>query len=1065
MMQENTDSQANKAIEKEETVADPNPVEQHEIVVEREEVEKQEITLEPEVVEAQEIIVEPEVVEAQEIIVEPDLVEQQEIVVEPEAVEQPDQIVQLPPPFVITLYVADEGIEECRRLLMAWVPDIPISIVVLSSTPFTFEYLQTHLSTLDTFTTEIVEDTAEVQSQHIYLIGPTQDVELKEYQLEIVRDPKPTATRGTVYFKSLAQSHKERSIVLLFADSIVPFASFIKYLGKQQACILHHTPPRSGFALKRTPAPIQHLVDRSFSLEQAAVYTQRFIESFNEDKVTALQRKPDFLQLIETTMRLLSELSKKSLDHITPEFGAKRIVQRLRILGLTTTTQYNEYLRADKEEVARLVRRIALTPFTLFNDSASMRFLAKAAIPALLKDADTNKTLRIWIPGCSTGENVISASMLVHEYSKSTDLPVKLRLIGTEVDEDILHFARKPLYALDELNNIPAAQRDQYFEEVEGIYEYRSSFLEQCHYSYLPATALPPYANIDLIYCAGVLPSLTPAAREQMLQHFNTALSSEGLLVLADQEVGNRDIPFFAPVKNKELAYKPIQATIPARKKETKISLFKNQAEKVKELKKAQPAPDPDPLKSGLTASLKSNGVKDLHRDFLLLIQAPVSLMIRPDFSIVDHIGDVGRFVSWPNNGKTANLLEAFPDGVREDLKFAVNQVIKSNIALKSRPIRPEFEGILREFRLQVHPIKLDDEANLLIQVIFIESDIPRPLPKPEPSSNDDVEHLEEELRKTKEKLTIVSGLLKDSKELLKKSNARQAESVAQESGSPKSNNEDKLKQQNSELKSTNQELLALNRDLVRRVEELRKNMNRKLEEAKRAHAASAAQNPAPAPAQESRGSFHKSLSLLLPRRHEVRTSLTSIIGFADLLADRIVDKDNIELAKYIGKAGHRLSENLSPLLSLDIADENSGPDMMVEATPEETIAASERVLVVEDSDATRRLLTLVLSDRFDCEVASDASEAIEKAEREIFKAVLLDIDLGKGPTGLDVLDHLRQKNYYRTVPFMAVTSMASPQDRSMLLRKGFDAFIPKPFQKVQLLSTLDKIIENRPAA
>ena len=89
--------------------------------------------------------------------------------------------------------------------------------------------------------------------------------------------------------------------------------------------------------------------------------------------------------------------------------------------------------------------------------------------------------------------------------------------------------------------------------------------------------------------------------------------------------------------------------------------------------------------------------------------------MIRPDFTIVDYIGNVGRFIAWPNNGHTINMLEAFPKGVQEDLRFAVNQVLKSKIALKSRPIRTEYEGIFREFRLQVHPINLDDAENNLI--------------------------------------------------------------------------------------------------------------------------------------------------------------------------------------------------------------------------------------------------------------------------------------------------------------------------------------------------------------
>ncbi len=200
--------------------------------------------------------------------------------------------------------------------------------------------------------------------------------------------------------------------------------------------------------------------------------------------------------------------------------------------------------------------------------------------------------------------------------------------------------------------------------------------------------------------------------------------------------------------------------------------------------------------------------------------------------------------------------------------------------------------------------------------------------------------------------------------------------------------------------------------------------------------------------------------------RHEIRTALTSIIGFADLLADRMVDADNKELAKYISKAGNRMSDSLAGLLDGDIeafevfdANESAAIEDPIH---EEGI--SDRLLVVEDSDATRRLLSLVLSDRFECELAADASEAIEKAQKEKFKAVLMDINLGTGKSGVDVLQQLRENSRYERVPFMAVTAMASPRDESLLLRKGFNAYLAKPFQKSKLLSTLDQMLEDSSA-
>jgi two-component system cell cycle response regulator DivK len=434
---------------------------------------------------------------------------------------------------------------------------------------------------------------------------------------------------------------------------------------------------------------------------------------------------------------------------------------------------------------------------------------------------------------------------------------------------------------------------------------------------------------------------------------------------------------------------------------------------------------------------------------------SPVSLLVRPDFAIIDQIGDVGLYISWPNNGKTANLLDALDPSFRKDLTEAAAQAFQHAYTLQSQPIFPDNNGILRSFRLQIRPLTSLEEIGDVLQVLFM-------LPNAE-APNAESDHtvgtansiaVEAELRRTREQVTALK---------------KQLQAVKARTDSPAANPSavslPKMRQQNSELRSTNKELLALNRDLVRRVEELRKKM--------RQQASAEQQAPPSAPVvqqalvqQTGAGTaLQQQLVQFISHRHEVRTALTSIMGFADLLAERLYDADNKELAKYIGKAGNRLSESLGPLLTQDMDDAEasiSGPEPFSE---ESDLFSSGRLLVVEDSDATRRLLTLVLSDRFDCEVASDASEAIEKAEKELFKAVLLDINLGTGQSGVDVMEYLKKKHPYRQVPFMAVTAMASPQDESMLLRRGFDAFVAKPFQKAKLLNTLDAMLEQKNAA
>ena len=965
---------------------------------------------------------------------------------------------------LISIYVTDEGLEQAKTLLTAWVPDVPLSIIVIPSKESHVTYFEQNLASDDTFTLSTLSETIPIHAGNIYVLSSHKSFIIRDNHLTVIEDSSSEEMPGESFLANYGRTLKQKAFVLFFAKSIADFSGIIKLLASCNATLIHYSQQHQHQNV-HLEIPVQHLVEQSSSIRNVALSTQRFIESFNPDTVSELQQDPNNVSYVQHITSILNDVTPFSLEHFNPQYVLFHVYPRMRLHGFEGIHEYIEKLATDKEEATRLALRISIRSAFFFNDLRSLRVIAKTMIPSLVKEKNPEESIRIWIPGCSSGEDILSLSMLIHEHADSIQTSTKVQFLGTDETKQVLDFALSARYSAGGIHAIPEILKEKFFALEEGLYQYEPVYFEQCQYSVAALVDDSPPQDVDIIYCKDVLPILASSAQEKLLGQFKESLSQNGLLVLGSNEGHQAHLPFFVSLKNQPYIYKAIQETADHEVEVETIQLYKNQdGLSTTPPKNREISLPTEPQSEQVEATEKNINISALHKDLLLQIQAPVSLMIRPDFSIVDHIGNVGRFLAWPNNGHTMNMLEAFPKEVREDLRFAVNQVLKSKVALKSRPIDTKYNGIFREFRLQVHPINLDDTNNSLIQIIFVEA-APiqeKPAKIDENEQKQELEQIKSQLEETKQKFKVVSDLLKDSKELLKQAKNREKKAldeVSKVSQKSSSKEFDKISLQNKELRSTNTELLELNRDLVRRIEELRRNMNRKLKEIEAERAQSPAKDKV---APDSPSPVHKNLSLLIPKRHEVRTSLTSIIGFADLLAERIVDKDNRELAKYIGKSGHRLSENLAPLLSLEFSDDETAAGAeSQEVDIDEDIVSSNRVLVVEDSDATRRLLTLVLSDRFECEVASDGSEAIKKAEKEIFKAVLMDIDLGKGPNGIDVLDHLRQKNYYRTVPFMAVTSMATPQDRSMLLRKGFDAFVPKPFQKGLLLSTLDKMIDN----
>ena len=1093
---------------------------------------------------------------------------------------------------LLTIYVSEDGISACERMLTSWAPEVPLSILIIARRSEHLDRIDSSLKVLaptSTATHAIGQDgeddlerkrfvpirvtkTTQISKGNVYLISTELHIRFKENTLFVsekaIPDQEQDAVKsGYVFFCSLTRSLRHKTIVLLFTSAIEDIIEILKDVRSQHGLLLHHSDSATLGQNNQHLHPILYLLDKSTSLETVAEQTQLYIESLDNGDLQQLSNEPSYKDGIKTLIDRLAILSLIPCYHISHTRVTAFLLQRLRTLGLKTVKGYIEYIEAHHEEASLLVKRIVLKQCSLRINSKSMRILQDKIIPHLFESPGHDKNIRVWVPSCSTGEEALAIGILFNEHLKSIDTTRSFRIIASENDKEILDFARAPRYATTSLQSIPASIREQYFRASFGSYEFDPDVFDHIYHSELSTSELPPYTEIDLIYCDGLLRTLTPQARDTALKHFYQSLSPKGVLVLGESDTpsDNNVLPYFGKSIINGTVYRRKQSTVvkvktaPPPHNQPEVSspfpisggdghhkngvLFhtprispdpssaersspeeeqgldntplvhpETDAPSTKQLptdqadvhqeepSQAQQAPPievdgstldqvPDtPIQSdvssdehtvaeALTTSkpiVELNALQDLHREMILQAHTHVSLIIRSNFNIVDQIGSIRRFIEWPNDGKTANLLQSFPKAVRADLRIAVSQALRTKKALKSKPIPTSHEGVLSEFRLNVYPVVLPDSVETYAQIVFLDQETKPTAKKPNEKSPSDSEKvltkLKEELKQTREQLAVSNSLLKqvkaENKERVSKTVDAEskdpailfpnAPSLSAEDAAEASTQESKLAQQNEELRSTNIELLALNRDLVRRVEQFRKKM-------KDATAAAGPQTGSASGA--STANENQLAGLILPNRHEIRTSLTSIIGFADLLMNRVVDKDNKELAKYISNGGHRLSEYLDPFLSQESETAEYKPSIE-HIEPDNTLSFSERLLVVEDSEATRRLLSLVLSDRFDCVVAADAEEAIEMAEKELFKAVLLDINLGKGPSGVDVLEHLRtKKNEYRRIPFMAVTALASPQDRSMLLNKGFDAYLSKPFQRMQLLSSIDRMIERKAAA
>ena len=458
----------------------------------------------------------------------------------------------------------------------------------------------------------------------------------------------------------------------------------------------------------------------------------------------------------------------------------------------------------------------------------------------------------------------------------------------------------------------------------------------------------------------------------------------------------------------------------------------------------------------------ESEDVQQLLEKSLLTIHTPPSVLVNRDFEIISLHGDVQKYLTLAEGRLPQSLLEATPDVLRKDLKGALIRVFDYKKTLRSKAIQIQIQEQIETVRLQVSPLTEPDSADSLALVAFLYIEQEAESEEEKTTLRNHVSHLESELDVTRNRLQSMIEEFQSSQGDLSGENDRlknelqsmqaqlvKAQEIAMELENRASTAEEKLShihsdqnetdQKVNELQSQNKELLDLNKKLIKKVKTLHSEKH----------------TPSITNGLVSSGDYLPFAEMFAPLSHDVRTAITSIMGFADLLVDRVDEKDS-NLVHRITESVNRLSQSINPVLETAL----SSMQVKIE-NPDFEKTEPERILIVEDTEDTRNLMYLILSELYPCETAATMEEAIEKAEKEAFMGLVLDINLGRNQQGLEVMRHLRQYPHYKNAPFLAVTALATTENKKHLLHEGFNDFLAKPFHKVQLEDAVKGLFEE----
>lgn len=681
-----------------------------------------------------------------------------------------------------------------------------------------------------------VTDGMEVKRNCVYVIPPAKALALRDGRMRLLEPTEPRGHRLPIdfFFRSLAEECGETAICVVLAGT-----------GSDGTLGVRAVKGRGGLVIAQDPDSVEHDgMPRSAIATGMVDHVLPANEIFNrligyaghaslEPRSPPSPETPDEEETLGEIFNLLRGRTGHDFTQYKRNSVRRRIDRRMAVQQVELLEDYARYLTSAPGEIDALFRDLLIGVTRFFRDSEAFLALEEKGIPQLLEGRSPGDTIRVWVPGCSTGEEAYSIAILLREQISATGLRAKLQVFATDIDARAIEVARAGTYPASMGDDVSAERLERFFslEKDGNSYRIRKSIRDILVFSEQNLIADPPFSRIDLVSCRNVLIYMGTELQKKLIPLFHYALNPDGILFLGNSEsVGD-----FGGL------FQTLDRT---------ANLFQR-----KEALSSRGRRTPGPFATGLSQRTRVSvdgrspqestearwSPAELMERELLKHHAPAAVLIDAGGEVLYLHGRSGRFLEpAPGDGRM-NILEMARDGLRRELAVSLHQAVTRRDPVHRSGLRVQTNGETVTLDLTIRTVpSTQDEAsasNLLLVVLDDRGREPDSeqggpsTPDPESTGAEGAErapgsksadedprllHLEKELQAKEEYLQAVHEEMQSSNEELTASN----EELQSTNEELQSTNEE-LETSKEELQSVNEELATINAELEAKVADL----------------------------------------------------------------------------------------------------------------------------------------------------------------------------------------------------------------------------------------------------
>lgn len=657
-----------------------------------------------------------------------------------------------------------------------------------------------------------VREGMRVEPNRIYVIPPNVNMALSNGVLRLSRRPEGQHTSIDFFFNSLAHDRKSGACGVILSGTGSDGTKGLQAIKAEGGITFAQDAASAKFREMPGNALTSGCIDFVMSPEGIA----RQLAAFGRHPYLAAktEREAEVVPASEDSLHKVFAVAQKAtgvdFSHYRETTVKRRIQRRMVVLKIERLADYVKYLEEHSPEAAALCQDILTSVTTFFHEPEFCDVLKRQVLPKILKNRNPDALIRVWVPGCSTGEEAYSVAICLLEHLEEKAKTVRLQLFATDVNEAAVQKARAGSYPESLAADVSPPRLRHFFAKAEHGYQVAKKVRSLCVFAKHDLTRDPPFSNLDLISCRNALAYLKPILQKRIIPVFHYALKPDGFLVLGSAENLGPFPELFSALDRKNRVYvkKPRAAH---------LALGLVGAELVgAKPKAAEPRFQQGP------------GGSDLEREaqrILLSRYAPAAVIVDTDLRVCHFIGRTGAYLEPASGEASLNLLRMVREGVAFDLRALVQEAKQKGRPVRQEQRRIKLDGGLREVNLEVIPLPGTSTEERFFMVVFEPARNAGAAPDHPggktaskkahghaASRNGKTGPLRRELDKTKKYLQKVIEGQEAANEELRAAN----EEILSSNEEFQSTNEE-LETAKEELQSTNEELITLNEELQNR--------------------------------------------------------------------------------------------------------------------------------------------------------------------------------------------------------------------------------------------------------